>query len=599
MKTIKSLITIVLLLLFCGDVFADRQLQRSEVLQLFGQLTGKPRKAWISAGTVKAVHEEYKAPKITDPTEINRQIKQKVADYQNSTNKIELTEEMQKMKLDAIPFNTRYELANESTMISNETVKYDGEKFYWEIEVTSRSDSVKPGKDVENNFMTDEFNVNWNGKRIFAWDGQKYTTYAASAKNAMVDTAGKMPRGVNGPLNVGIVPWGYGYYTYDNLTTVDSSAIETTLGGRTVVALTINVSAEKRLTFVIDTAIDYALLSYTTETPTRIISRQYSNYQAVAGIMMPQMILIEQIEAGTNKLLGHDLWTFAVVDCNLPGADGFEVQLEQDVQVEYMSPVTAKPVIYNHSNVTDTEQLLAERLAYAAGQGTKVQNCATESLKYTTGKLGKNVTEQQLAGIVNSTDNKTSLSSMKQLAESLGLYCKAVQTDIDSLKNLNNCQVILHIPGKQHFVVLDRIDESSVRIIDLTSDRFYYRTDVGFFNMDWSDGVALLISAEPIGGQFTEIANDQLGNIAGAAYYQCNRIMQEYNLISCDYIGGLCGGNAYTYWKRWGCGTADSGSCSQPVMERSRYCMCIEDIQYPTLCVGDGDWHFTYMRACL
>jgi len=151
MKTKNILLAVVFLLSVSCAAFADRELDRTEILQIFQQLTSQPRKTWISAGTIEATREEYKAPKTTDRNEINNQINQSVQEYQSSLDKRELTENLQKMKLDAIPFNVRYRLSNEYTMNSTVTVRYDGNRFYWEINVDSRNDSVKPGKDLAGN----------------------------------------------------------------------------------------------------------------------------------------------------------------------------------------------------------------------------------------------------------------------------------------------------------------------------------------------------------------------------------------------------------------------------------------------------------------
>jgi hypothetical protein len=151
MKTKHFTLMSVLLLLFSSVTFADRPLNRAEILQIFQQLTSQPKKTWIPAGTIKATHEEYRSPKTTDINEINGQIKEKIAEYQNNQNKRELTEDLQKMKLDAMSFNVRHKLSNEYTMNSSVIVKFDGERFYWEINMDSRTDSVKPGKDLTDN----------------------------------------------------------------------------------------------------------------------------------------------------------------------------------------------------------------------------------------------------------------------------------------------------------------------------------------------------------------------------------------------------------------------------------------------------------------
>jgi len=181
-------------------VSADRQLDRAEILQIFQRLTSQPRKTWMSAGTIEAMHEEYRAPKVTDPNEIENQIKKQVQEYQSNPNKPELTETHQKMKLDALPFNVRYRLSNEHTMNSTVVVRFDGERFYWEINVQTRTDSIKPDKDLEDNFMTGQFDMNWNGRRIFVWDGEKYTTYFLPGNHAIVDSTGQTPHVVNGGI---------------------------------------------------------------------------------------------------------------------------------------------------------------------------------------------------------------------------------------------------------------------------------------------------------------------------------------------------------------------------------------------------------------
>ena len=86
MKTNHSLLTILCLFSVSGVALGDRQLERAEVLQILKNLTNQPRKAWISAGTIQATHEEYRAPKITNPTEINSQISQAIREYQDNPN---------------------------------------------------------------------------------------------------------------------------------------------------------------------------------------------------------------------------------------------------------------------------------------------------------------------------------------------------------------------------------------------------------------------------------------------------------------------------------------------------------------------------------
>jgi len=597
MKTKYFTLAGVFLLSVSCAAFADRPLDRAEILQIFQQLTNQPKQTWIPAGTIKAAHKEYRAPKTTDVNEINSQIKKEMTEYQNSSNKRELTEDLQKMKFDVIPFNVRHKLSNEYTMNSSVVVKFDGERFYWEINVDSRTDSVKPGKDQTDNFMTNHFDLNWNARRIFAWDGEKYTTYFLPGNHTIVDSTGSTPHVVNGPLTAGIIPWGYGYYTYENLSAIESSAIEKYVDGQTQIHLTLNNSDGSEMLFVMDPAKDYVVLScLVNRYGNLVISKQYSNYQLISSNWVPATVLLEHYEAGSSRLLVRDLWDITGIDTNVPQSYEFNVSYEADALIEHFASNSRKSEMYHYSQTTDTTLLLAERLAYAANEGTQMQNCATVALKYVALQLGKDVTDQQLAQLVSEPNGQTSLYTMKQFAQGLGLSSRAVKTNIETLKSLNSCKAILYIPGKRHFVVLETIDDKYVWTVDLASNNFFYRTDISFFGMDWTGGVALLISSSPIAGEFTEINNDELQTIIGLGY-SCTRLLQEYHVVYCEYIAGVCSGWYQEFPTRYGC-QSGSGSCPTSSMIRYKETPCILDPYYPLGCTVTGEWTCYYMRAC-
>ncbi|MHC4737960.1 MAG: cysteine peptidase family C39 domain-containing protein [Planctomycetota bacterium] len=599
MKVRCILLAVILLTAGGGRAAAERQLDSAEVVQILQQLTSQPKESWIPAGVIEARHQEYRAPKTTDPNEIRSKIKQKITAYMGKPDKVERIEHLQKARLDAIPFNARYELANEYTMNSNVIVRFDGEKYYWEINVDSRSDSVEPGKELAGNFMTNRFNLAWNAKRVFAWDGEKYTTYCSPVNHAMVDSTGYLPLEAGGPLTAGLIPWGHEYYSYDSLTAAETEAVETDVDGQTVINLTVNYSEGKQMSFVLDPAKSYAVISRSiTGFGNLVFSNQYSDYQLVSGNWVPETILLERFEAGSNRLLSRDLWEIIAIDGSIPGgADSFEVQYEHDALIEYVSSVTDRPAMYRYSEMIDTEQLLSERLAFAANEGVQPQNCATAALKYAAGQLGKNVTDSQLASLVAEPDNETSLYAVKQFAEGMGLYCRAVTMDISTLKDLENCRAILHVPGKKHFVVLESIDNSHVRIVDLSNNKFYYRTDINFFSMDWSAGTALLLSNDSIEGDFTDIPDSELGGIVGASGYSCTELLQDDDFITCDYFGELCWGLHIDYFERHGCEGAESGSCEMIWMPRCQTCQCVESPE-PGRCTGSWPWTYYYMWAC-
>ena len=598
MKTKHFIVTVIFLLSSSCIAFADRVLERAEILQIFQQLTSQPRKTWIPAGTIKATHEEYKAPKITDPNKINSRITEKIAEYQNNPQKRELTGDLQKMELDAIPFNVRHELSNEYLMSSSVIVRFDGNRFYWEINAASRTDSVKPGKNLAGNFMTKQFDMDWNGRRIFAWDGEKYTTYFLPGNHATVDTTGRTPHVVNGPLTAGIVPWGYGYYSYDNLVSLSSAATEKQVDSQTQVYLTLSNADGSQMLFVMDPRKDYAVLTCSISGGNFVASKQYSDYRSVSGRWDPATILLEQYEAESNRLLVRDLWKITGIDANVPASYDFDVNYETDALVEHFAFSGGTPETYRYSQTANTELLLAERLVYKAAEKTLPQNCATASLKHVASQLGKDVTDQQLAELVDKLNGRTSLYAMKQFVQGLGLYCRAIKTDIETLKSLNGCKAVLHIPGKEHFIVLDSIDNKYVWTIDLGNNKFYYHTDINFFGMDWTEGTALLVSNSPIAGEFDEIDDGKLQTIIGAAGYSCTRLLQEYNVIFCSQVGGLCGGLYEEYYERWGCASATSGSCSSYILIRYKTSPCIEDLYYPDMCNVTGEWTCYNMRAC-
>ena len=591
--------TIILVLICSGITFADRPLERAEILQIFEQLTSCPRKTWIPACTIEATHQEYKAAAITDANEINRRIAGEIQNYQGDLNKRELTEELQKMKLDAIPFNVRYELFNEYTMNSTVLLKFDGNRFYWEINVDSRTDSLKPRKDLTDNFMTEQFDLGANKRRIFAWDGQTYTTYFLPGNNATVDARVETPHAINGPLTAGLVPWGYGHYSYSNLCAAESTGVETTVDNQIRIDLTVREADGSEYHFLLDPIRAYALISCSiTRSDGSISSRHYSDYEYISNRWVPKTILIEQLEAGSGRLMARDLWNLTTIDGNIPQTDTFDVPYESDALIEYFSDGSTRPVMYRHSNTVDTKRLLAERQVLVDSDGTQVRNCATIALKYVSSELGASIAEEDLASLVNQANGTTSLYDMKYFMQGYGLYCRAVKTDIKTITNLTGCKAILHIPGKNHFVVVERIDDQNVWTIDLSDDRFYYRTDIGFFDMDWTEGTALLVSNQPINGEFNEISDNNSINITGGAGYSCTKLLQTYNVIFCSEVGGLCGGCYYVYYTRYGCEAAESGSCSTSMLVRYKKTPCIDDPEVPGACTGTGVWTSYYMKAC-
>lgn len=591
MKAKHLAIAAISLLLLGHTALADRQLGRGEILTIFETLTARPARTWISSGTIRAAHEKYRAPETTSSATINSQIQREIQDYQSSKNKRALTAELQKLTLDAIPFNVRYRLSNEYTMNSTVLVEYDGSRFNWEINVTSRTDSVRPDPGLSNNFMTNDFNMKWNRRRAFTWDGSRYTLYSRSANYVLVDTKGALPHTVNGPLTAGVVPWGYGPFSYSNLSSASSTADEIIVNGQTQIHLSLKLSNGSDMLLVMDADRDYALVSSLTERDDTTTSIQYENHRRISGRWIPMLVSIERNNRWTNRLLAYDVWNFTSVSGSAPVLSRFSVSYDPEALIEYHSPLSDRPYTYRYSPMMDMDLLLAERLNYTASQGVQAQNCATASMKYALSQLGRDATDKQLARMVDGADGGTSLKAMKDFAINQGLYARAVRTDIEGLKDLNGCQAILHIPGKKHFVTLGDIDNDHVWCVDLANDKFCYQANIHFFGMDWVEGTVLLVSDRPIPDGSPEISDGELRALSGGDGYTCTDLMQEDDVVYC---AGYCEGYYEYYPERWGCESAESGMCIVSEYLRSADACCLYDFFY---CTTD-EFEFYYMLAC-
>ncbi len=598
MRLSRVILLMVVLSSMTSIAIGQTALDRAGTSEILDELVARRPTTWLPAGTIEAKHHEYRAPKVIDAAEVDAAIQDEIQAYQNTTSKIERSEELQKLYLDAIPFNTRYELANEYTMDSKVIVKYDGKKFYWSIAVTSRTDSVKPTADLAGNYMLDRFDLNAAKERVFVWDGQAYTIYSVTSNLAMVDAADRLPRAVNGPLTAGVIPWGQGALSSANLASSEVSAAEVSRDGTTQIELTIESKTGLSMTCVLDPAKDYAVTSCQIISPNNTVASQYySGYRQVAGNWLPTTILIEKSDLFTNRLLASDKWDLTGISAAVPGAEAFTTSYRADTVVEYQSPVSTKSAVYNYSNAADTDALLAERLSYVAAKPTAKTNCATVALKRAATQLGKSISDSALAAMVDAT-GQTSLSALLRTARGAGLYARAVRTDVATLKDLpDTCQAILHIPGKSHFVLLDRIDDRDAWIVDLSNPKFYYRQDKNFLPLDWSEGIALLISTRPISDALEEVQGETLRALWGGAGYTCTKLLQSESYTLCSGDGYDCWGSFTWYYQRWGCEAAASGSCIEQSMARYARTKCIFDT-LRLICTNDGIWYMPSMSAC-
>ncbi|MBN1508207.1 MAG: hypothetical protein JW955_15265, partial [Sedimentisphaerales bacterium] len=263
MKSTRIMTILVVILIAIGSAWADEALDKTAVLAVVEKLTSQGQETWIPAGTIAAEHWEYKAAQTTDSTEIAKEVERQIAEYRSNPGP-EVDAELRKMRLEAIPFNVRYWMSNEYTMGSSVEVRYDGNRFYWEINVESRSDSVTPPSELRGNCMTEEFNLDWNQRRVFAWDGQDYTTYTGPVSHATVDAGGIISSpAVRGPLTAGIVPWGRGPLTYKSLSEAKISAASVSRDGTSQMEMNVEAVDGSSMYFTLDPAKDYAVTACT------------------------------------------------------------------------------------------------------------------------------------------------------------------------------------------------------------------------------------------------------------------------------------------------------------------------------------------------
>ena len=574
---------------------ADRTLSPREIKKILQQMTSNPTsEGWISSGAIEAQHQIYEAPKVTDAQEILSTTEQRVAAYRANPGP-EVSQDLQQQRLAAIPFNTRYKLSNEMTQQSTETVIYDGQHFRWEIRIDARTDSIQPGPELQNNNRTNEFKMEHNTNRIMAWDGQQYTLYCPQVHHALVDRVGRLPRAVNGPLTAGYIPWGKGYFSYQNLQSMTAKGLQKeSNGNQSDIDLTLVQDDGRQIALILDPEKDHAVLSYTYKNnkgrETRI---QYADYQLIHGKWIPNNIIIEEYESASQRLLKRDEWTFAI-DTNTPNQNAFRIDYPSDTTIEAFSPAGQRTVITKVVQ-NNTEAFLNEKLDYDAGQGSKTQNCATASLQYACRQLGISLTQTQLDALVNPSTGQTSLYAMKQLAQDKGLRSQAVHTDLETLESLKDCQIILYIPGKKHFTVLESMDNAFAYVLDLASHRFYYRVARDDFDQEWPGGIALILSHQEIRDSLNRLQDEKCKEIVGATGYDCTDQIQSYYEEFCN---AECTNERLIVLDRRRCAYAESGTCSEDWLCSIIYCPCTVNLQNPDECTLIRTWTLIYLMAC-
>ena len=357
-------IIIVISLFLCTVTYADREMDKAEIEQLFKYLTTNPKEKWIEAGTIEVTKEEYRAAITTDERFISSAISECIEEYQKNDNKVEVAEYLQKMALDAIPFNIRYNLSNEYRMKTIYLIKFDGDKYYCDITVDSREDSIKTTDELKANYKTEEFNLDWNGKRIICFDGQESTLYTPLVNHASIEPADLMPNATISLLNSGLIPWGYGNFSYDKLSNCTFSADEKFVDGHLEIHFKIVDTSGIEHLIILDPKKDYAPLSWIINDETTTKVNLYDEYTLVSGSWVPASIVIEKFEKDTDKLLSSDCLVFTKINGEVPTSKNFKVDFVPNTFIEHTYDIARPQLKYYYSNIANTDLLLAERKAY-------------------------------------------------------------------------------------------------------------------------------------------------------------------------------------------------------------------------------------------
>lgn len=553
----------LLVLSLVSSLSAGQLMDSNETEILVRHLTDSPRQTWIRQGMIRARHMEY---------------------YEYDSSMREATE----------------------------TVYLDNSRFRLEIRLEDGlSTDGSSGQNLKRQFQQD-FKLNQD--RTFVRDGQKHIQYYQSADYAVVDTDFQdVSTESCGPVTAGIIPWGHGDFTFLVIMSQNPTASvypENDQDRILVRYLNEAISPDTFVSFILDPEKDYAVMSYSIENDDALLRQTYEDYTQAGEQWVPSKILIERFDkrSGTPQLISYEDWQFEMIDASMPSDELFSVNFKNGTTVELKAGGDLKTFLYNASDQVDITTILEDKVDLLQSPDPDSVNCATAAIQHIAKRFSKSILQPKLADIVLEDTKKTALSSMKQTLEEAGLNCMAVETDLETLGKMPDCTKVLYLSLSDHYVILDRIDQNGIWLIDLTKRKFYTRKNTDEFLKEWKNGVALLVSDEPItpplDANFRYLQVDEMSQIYGGdsfGTYSCTDQVQELEHVLCpDPIGGfLCGGAYYVFYERYGCiEDEDGGSCTSNKMLGYVYYHCLNDPYTQGNCVTTDTPVSRYIRAC-
>lgn len=168
------------------------------------------------------------------------------------------------------------------------------------------------------------------------------------------------PPTITGCLTAGVIPWGYGIYSYEKLMNSELSASEKESYGQKLIHLNIKNPAGIKLSIVLDPTKDYAALSSTVSSNNSCILQEYSNYVSKNDRWIPTTILIERYSdcQKAEKLVSYDYWIFNRISTEKPMGTSFNATYEANSLIEYRPKSINGPLFCEYSSLIDTKDLL-------------------------------------------------------------------------------------------------------------------------------------------------------------------------------------------------------------------------------------------------